>query len=468
MGPMNFENNQSVSDLVSVYEMKKQQGQIAFMEETDFLKLVKFYEEEERLNEALEVTEQAIQQYNFSADLYIKKAQLLIDNHQEDLALETLDLALIYAPTELEIQLLKSEAYIALELFSEALQLLNTLKDQTTSNKELSEIYFIEAHIYEHQEQFEQMFFALKAALLENPKHNEALERLWLCVELSRNYEESVALHEQILDKDPYSYLAWYNLGHANAYLGNYIEAIESFEFAFVIKEDFEFAYRDCAELCFELKFYRKALKYYQEILEHFEPDSELLLRIGQCYQYLESTNIARTFFLRALKLDPLNDEVLFHIGQCFANEEKWRSAISAYEEAIRIEDKQEEYLAALATAYHATDELVKSERYWKKAIQVAPEQSQYWVQLAQFLMKSNRGEEAMNFLEEAEKFSTGSDLMYCRIACLFFLGKRQEAIYWLGEALHEDFDMHKALFELLPELEEDSDVLNLISAYMA
>lgn len=468
MSPMNFENNQSVSDLVSVYEMKKQHGQIAFMEESDFLKLIKFYEEDERLKEALEVIEQAIQQYNFSADLYIKKAQLLIDGHQEDLALETLDVALIYAPSELEIQLLRAEAYIALELFGEALQLLNQLKDQTSNNKELSEIYFIEAHIYEHQEQFEQMFFALKAALLENPKHNEALERLWLCVELSRNYEESVALHEQILDKDAYSYLAWYNLGHANAYLGNYIDAIEAFEFAFVIKEDFEFAYRDCAELCFELKFYRKALKYYQEILEHFEPDSELLLRIGQCYQFLDSTNIARTFFLRALKLDPLNDEVFFHIGQCFANEQKWKSAITAYEKAIRIEDKQEEYLAALATAYNATDELIKSEKYWKKAIRVAPEQSQYWVQLAQFLMKSNRGEEAMNFLEEAENFSAGSDLMYCRIACLFSIGKRQEAIYWLGEALHEDFDMHQALFELLPELENDNDVLNLISAYTA
>ena len=312
------------------------------------------------------------------------------------------------------------------------------------------------------------MFFALKAALLENPKHNEALERLWLCVELSRNYEESIILHEEILDKDPYSYIAWYNLGHANAYLGNYSEAIEAFELAFVIKEDFEFAYRDCAELCFEIKLYRKALKYYQEILEHFEPDSELLLRIGQCYQFLNSTNTARTFYMRALKLDPLNDEVFFHIGLCYALEEKWKSAIKSYEKAIRIEDKQEEYLAALAAAYYAINEATKAEKYWKKAIGVAPEQSAYWVQLARFLMQSDRGEEALAFLEEAEHFSAGSDLMYCRIACLFATGKRQEAIYWLGEALHEDFEMHRALFELLPELERDIDVINLITAYMA
>jgi tetratricopeptide (TPR) repeat protein len=465
---MNFENNQSVSDLVSVYEMMKEQGQIAFMEESNFLKLAKFYEEEERLNEALEVIEQAIQQYSFSVDLYIKKAQLLIDGHQEDLALETLDMALIYAPSELEIQLLRAEALIALELFADALHLLNELKDQTDSSVELSEIYFIEAHIYEHQEQFEQMFFALKAALLENPKHNEALERLWLCIELSRNYEDSVALHEQILDKDPYSYLAWYNLGHAYAYLGNYCEAIEAFEFAFVIKEDFEFAYRDCAELCFEMKLYHKALKYYQEILEHFDPDSELLLRIGQCYQYLKSTNVARTFFMRALKLDPLNDEVFFHVGQCFASEGKWKSAIKSYEKAIRIEDKQEEYLAALATAYQAIEAPKKAEKHWKMAIRVAPERSEYWVQLAHFLINLNRGEEALSFLEEAEEFAAGSDLMYCRIACLFAIGRRQEAIYWLGEALHEDFDMHKALFELLPQLKQDDDVINLITAYMA
>lgn len=467
MSPMNFDKNQSIPNLVNVYEMMKKEGKIAFLEEKAYMVLAGFYEEEERLNEALDVMEQAIQQHQYSADLYIKKAQLLIDFHQEDLALVALDEALVFAPSEIEIQLLKTEAFIALELFNEAVTLICDLKKSTDEERILGDVYFLEAQIYESQEQYERMFYALKAALVENPKHKEALDRMWLCVELSKKYQESIILHEEIIDIDPYSHMAWYNLGHAQAYQGNYGEAIECFEFAIVIKEDFEFAYRDCSELCFELKLYRKSLKYYQEILEHFEPDSEIFLRIGQCYEKLESYTIARTFYLRALKLDPLNDEVFFHLGRCYAFENKWESAITALKKAIRIEDKQEEYMAAIAAAYQKIEAFEKAEQYWKKAVQIAPEESLYWVQLARFYMDTGNGSEALACLEDAERFSVGSDITYCRIACLFLVGKRQEAIYWLGEALLEDFDTHQMLFNYLPELEDDRDVINLISAYM-
>ena len=52
---------------------------------------------------------------------------------------------------------------------------------------------------------------------------------------------------------------------------------------------------------------------------------------------------------------------------------------------------------------------------------------------------------------------STKEKVIYCKIACLpFRLGKKQEAYYWLGEALSEYFLLHTALFELLPELKTD------------
>ena len=150
-----------------------------------------------------------------------------------------------------------------------------------------------------------------------------------------------------------------------------------------------------------------------------------------------------------------------------YAHENKWESAISSFRKAIRIEDTQEEYMAALASAYQRTDAYPKAEKYWKIAIKLAPEECSFWVQLAQYYMEVGRIDEALTCLEDAENFAVGSDITYCRIACLFLIGKRQEAIYWLGEALTEDFDTHNALFEFLPELEDDHDVISLISAYM-
>ena len=57
-------------------------------------------------------------------------------------------------------------------------------------------------------------------------------------------------------------------------------------------------------------------------------------------------------------------------------------------------------------------------------------------------------------------------DLLYSRVICLFNLGRRGEALYFLQEALLEDFGLHKMLFTELPHLEEDNDVLRIITNY--
>lgn len=465
--PMNYEENQFLLELVTDYEALREQGQEVVWEEKALAQVIEYYERENQLPRAIEATNYAIKTFAYSADFYLKKAQLLIDNQEEALALKVLEEASNLAPYDPEVGILRAEALCQMGLQEEALDLLEMLKTDADSAT-LANIYVCEAAVHESSEEYEQMYYALKEALQENPRHEEALEKLWLCVEATRKYGESIALHQEVIEADPYSYLAWYNLGHAHAYLGNYKEAIESYEYAFLTNEKFEFAYRDCAEMCFEVKQYRKALQCYEDILERFESDSEVYFCMGQCYQQLEDYTGARANYAKALNLDPYNDEILFCIGECYARAGKWKSAVKAFKKAIDIEDFREEYYAAIAEAYAELGEAEQAETNFKKAVEIAPDQIEYWMQYTGFLIETDRVEEALDVLHEAEDYSTGAELLYCRIACLFALGRRQEALYWLGEALEEDFEMHEALFEVLPSLRTDADVINIISGYLA
>jgi tetratricopeptide (TPR) repeat protein len=464
--PMNYDDNQGLIDLVAKYETLREQGEEVFWEEKTFLQVIEYYEREHQWSRAIESTDYAIQKYAYSADFYLKKAQLLIEDDQEAEALNVLAAAKIFAPFDPEIDIARAEALARMGLPEEALELLETMKENA-DKLTLANIYVCEASVYESSEEYEQMYDALRVALRENPRHEEALEQIWLCVETTRKYEESVVLHQEIIEADPYSYLAWYNLGHAQAYLGNYQEAIEAYEYAFLTNENFEFAYRDCAEMCFEIKQYRKALQCYEEMLERFEVDSELYYCIGQCHQQLADYDLARTCYAKALHLDPFNDEILFCIGECYAHAGKWKSAIRAFKKAIDIEDSREEYFAALGEAYFETGETQLAETNFKKAIKLAPDQIQYWMQYTGFLIETDHVEKALATLQKAENYSTGAELLYCRIACLFALDRRQEALYWLGEALEEDFELHEALFEILPSLRQDDAVTTLITSYL-
>ncbi|MCB0606829.1 MAG: tetratricopeptide repeat protein [Lewinellaceae bacterium] len=461
---MNKNRDDALNNLVAEYENISKQGLAVFLDEKAYQQLIDYYESEGLPEKALEVAGRAIQHYSFSVDFYLRQANLLIETHREHEALNVLEHAANFSPGELEIELLRAEAFIYLDQTDTALAILDACKAGAEGH-DLSDILLVEAVLFEQEEAYERMFISLRAALDLWPENEEALEKMWLATELSKQYEESVRFHETLLEDYPYAYLAWYNLAHAHACLGNYDEAIEAYEFAFSINDQFEFAYRDCAELCFELQQYGKALRLYLEMQEQFDPEGETLLRIGQCFQHLGKYEEAKEYFVKAIHIDPMDDEAHFCLGQCWAEKGNWKSAIRCYQKAIHIEDGREEYYLGMAEALEQTGDLTGAAFYFKASLEIAPEEKDLWLRYITFLLDTGQFEEALKCSEEAITFDLGAELIYSQAACLLRLGRRQEALYWLGEALLEDYEAHGVLFSLVPALTVDPDVANLIAA---
>src|SRR5690606_22624009 len=135
---------------------------------------------------------------------------------------------------------------------------------------DLVDIALCEAYLYEKQKQYEKMFEALKEALRIDPSNEEALEKIWWSVENCKMYDESIVFHKELLDRDAYSYLAWFNLGQGHSCNGDYEEAIEAMEYSFLINPDFELGYLECAETCIQIGKYEQALRIYRELIDNF------------------------------------------------------------------------------------------------------------------------------------------------------------------------------------------------------
>ncbi len=464
---MSGRNVQFIANLVEEYEVLREKNQIAAFDERDFKEIIAYYESDDQPTEALQAVEDALIVYNFSIDFHLKKAVLLIQNHCPKIAMDVLDLTAVLSPNNPRVDLYYAKALTKMGNPKEALAILEYLREKGPLFL-LPEILMAQVGIYELEGQSELLFFTLKHVLQVDPSNKEALDRFWLVTEENRNFEAAIEVYEGIIDKDPYSYMAWHYLGHAYEYIGDYEEAIDAFEFGIVANEAFEAGYRYCAELCYEMKYYQKALHWFEDMLVRFEPDGDLFLRIGQCYQNLGQLSMARTYLTRALHLDHLSDEAYFHIGSCFAMEGKWQSAINAYEKAIEIEKKQEEYYVAIAEAKYITGDWSQAEENFKMAIETAPEETRYWTHYASFLLEINREAEALEVLERASVEIEDDELLYYKIACLFAIGKKEEANYWLSEALHENYDLHVILFSILPELKNDPSIISIITAYSA
>ncbi len=459
--------NNLIVSLVSQFEHNYSNGNLEFISEKNLTELIHYYESELMYRKAIEVINIAIQQYNYNADFLVAKARIHLKMADFSQAFHYLEKAEKIAPFDTDIQILKAKVLASTEESDQALSIIEDLK-LSCSNWELVEVYLCEAFIHETLHDFDSMYFSLTHALRKDTKNEEALERIWLAVELSKRYIDSIRLHDQLLNKNPYSHLAWFNLGHAYACIGEYEHAIDALEYSFIVDHEFNNGYMDCADICMQISKYKKALEVFLEAEKIFGFDEELSLKIAECQYLLDDTSSAKVNLLKSIKMDPYSDEAYHILAKCYAKEEKWNHAIKAFHKAIAIDDGIEEYYLGIGQAYHQLGSFDKAEQLLKVATQIAPEESQYWTGYLSFLIKTRQIEKALDVIEnEAADATFGADILYCQFVALHLTGSFDHAVKVLEEALMEDIDQHSLIFELEPELKLNKQINSIINYYM-
>ncbi|MCO6461226.1 MAG: tetratricopeptide repeat protein [Saprospiraceae bacterium] len=457
--------NNSIPNIVSEYEAMSRKGDLGLLVEKDFIELILYFENESMYDKALEITDLAIERYNSTIDLYLKKAQILIALNNTSEAYKALDQALLLSPSETEVKLLKANCLIAEKEYSRALGLLNEVT-LTGSYHDKLNAAIAKATIFEKNKDFNQMFHQIKMVLDEEPSNEAAMEKLWYYMEGQRSYKQGIAYLNELLDRDPYAYLAWYNMGQALSCIGEYENALNAYEYSFLIQPKFEQGYKDCADLAFQMCKYRFALKIYLDALENIGPDSELFACIGECYMKLHDYKQARLNFRKAARLDPYNDEVYYHMGICFAADQKYDIALQHYFKALKIEDSREEYFAAAADAFYKSGDVDKANYYYLKATEIGGDAPEVWAAHVRFLYEIKEYDKAMEVLDEADMCTYSTELVYYKVLVLIALGEHAEAYELLKEAVSEDYDGHYLIFSVNPELIEDQELMSIINYF--
>ncbi|MBK9254706.1 MAG: hypothetical protein IPM42_04400 [Saprospiraceae bacterium] len=453
-------------NLIADFETKYEQGEIGYMQEKIYLQLIEYYEDEYLLDKALEVVNIALEQYQYRSEFYIIKARLLLCSNKIDEGIILLDQAEAIAPFEREITVLRARALAMKKDFHTALSILSDFKAVSTKT-DMVDILIAESYVYEYMKNYDVMYDCLAKAVIMDTKNEEAMERIWISAELSRRYDDSVKLHLEIIERDPYNYQAWYNLGHGYNCIWEYEKAIDALEYSFIINPDFESGYLDCADTCVQIRDFSKALQIYIDANSRFGPNNELMVNIADCFINLNKINTAKQWLLKSIKLDGFNDEAYYLLGQCYAKEQVWYNAINAYHKAIQLENRREEYYLGLAKAYLAVEDYNKATLNFQMATQTGPEETTYWREYVTFMIKLGLYDEAMQILDEAEDHTYGADLIYCRAITHYFIKEKIQCMELLEEALMEDFAQHSIIFEMAPELKLDKEI-NAMIRYFA
>lgn len=460
------EDREQLRELIRQFENLKNGRSHSFLEEDAFEKIIEYYQEKEDLKKAMEAAEIGSEQYPYSAMLLIKKADVLLANRRYREALDILDQATLLDAGDINLYILKTDAYLALDEPEKAVML---LEESLTlfEGEEKIELLFELADVYDDYEDFEKVFDCLKLVLEEEPTNEEALYKICFWTDFTGRNEESIRLHQKIIDEYPYSELAWFNLAAAYQGIKLYEKAIDAYQYAITIDEKFDYAYRNMGDAYIRLRKYKEAIEVLEKVNELAKPEDVIFEAIGHCYDRLKNFGQARFYYRKASHMRQDDSKLFYKIACTYFNEGQWESCLKQLDTAMKIHRLQAEY-NLLAGECKLQQGLYKDAvQYFSNVVHVRPRNVAGWESLIRCLYKAEYFEDALDQTEAAMKATNNKPIfLYFKAAVLFALTKNKEALLQLEEAMAQAPKMLKKFIELNPSILQNQLVVDVLARY--
>src|ERR1035437_389525 len=460
------QDREGMMDLLQQYNSMKQGNGYAFIEEDAFEQLIDYFDEKDDLSSALEAADYGIQQYPYSSILQIKKADLLIVKRHYREALVLLEKAELLDRGDINLYILKTDVYLALDQQKKAADLLEKAI-HLFDGEERIELLFELADVYDDYEEFDKVFNCLKLILEQDQTNEEALYKICFWTDYTGRNEEGIKLHQKIIDEHPFTELAWFNLGAAYQGVKLYEKAIDAYQYAIAIDEKFDYAYRNMGDAYLRMRKYKEAIEVLQKVLELTRPEDVIYEALGHCYDKLKNYAQARFHYRKASHLTPEDSHLHYKIACTYMNESQWESAIKNLENAMRIQRSRPDYNFALAQCYVQLNKTKDAIIYFSNFIKARPKNIKGWKELINCLYDAGFYEEALQQVHNALKNTTNKPLLiFYKTAVLFAMGKSKDALLLLELAMEKSPKMIKQLVELEPSLLQNHQVISLIAKY--
>jgi tetratricopeptide (TPR) repeat protein len=259
--------------------------------------------------------------------------------------------------------------------------------------------------------------------------------------------------------------LAWFNLAAAYQGIKLYEKALDAYQYAIVIDDKFDFAYRNMGDAYIRLRKYKEAIEALERVIELSKPEALIYEAIGHCYDKLYNNAQARLYYRKASHITPEDSKLYYKIACTYFNEAHWESAVKQLESAIVILPNQPEYNLLMGECKMQLGFYKDAIQYFSTVVSSRPRNKKAWEALIRGLYKSEFMDEAEDQVNSALDLTSGTTIfIYYRSLILFALGKSKEALLELETALLKAPRLLKKFVELSPSILQNQQVVDLIA----
>ncbi len=464
---LNWLDDEELVSVIEKFEAILRNEANYFFDVEELEKLTDFYLEMNNTHKALKAIHFGLQQHPFSTELKIRHAQVLIAAHKPQQANEILSSIEAISQQNIDYYFTRASVYSQLRMPQKALDNLKRALELAEESEDREDIYISMAFEYENLSDFPKAAFYLQETLKENPQNETALYELVFCFEIAGNNEGCINYLTEFIDNNPYSYNAWFNLGLTYSHANQYEKALDAFDYALAIHEDFPSALYHKANVLIYTEKYEEAIATLKEMMRKEEPDAMCYYLIADCYENLGNYSKAIGYYQRALKIDPYMGDAYCGMAYCNACSDRLHAATHNIEKALEIDANNPDYLMLYADIQKRMGYVEEAIEAYEKTISLKPDFEQAYMELIILHTTIDEYDEALQLLSEAiHELPLSAPIHFKLAAVLLRCGYTEEAILAFEKAMQLKADGFNSFLIDCPEAIHVKEIQQIIDTY--
>lgn len=433
--------------------------------------------------------------YFFDATEFEEIIQHYLNIGKHSLAHKAVQLGLEQHPTSVALKLLQVELLVFEDKIKEAVKLLNQIEALEPHN---DEVFLQKAIILSKNNKHAEAIKVLKKSLeyVEDPVDVWALmgmEYLYLddydnarlnfakcidvdfedysslyniiyCFEMNEQFEDAIKFLKSYIDRNPYSEIAWHQLGRQYFTLNRFEEALNSFDYAVIIDDSFIGGYLEKAKVLEELGRYEEAIENYLVTLELDDPTAYAYIRIGECFESLKETDNAIKYYKKAVHEDPSLDRGWLLLTDIYYKSKNYNKAVYYINKALEIDETNAMYWRKYANINIELGFYEEAVKAFYTCTNLGDTEIEIYLALADVLRFLGKFEDALRVLISAKKiYREFAEIEYRLCGVFMVLDKKDYALTHLKNGLVIDYNYHTIIKELYPSVFDNVEVQHII-----
>lgn len=449
---------------LSKFESMLKTNSVYFFDSIEFEEIIHYYIDSGKTSLAKKAISLGLKQHPNSVMLRLLDAELLIFYGEIEAASILLKELQAIEPTNEEVYIQQASIYSKNDEHFRAINALKIALDYTDDKADVLAMIGME---YLYLDNFDEARLSFSKCLENDADDYSSLYNIIYCFDMENKHQEAIDFLNTYINKDPYSEVAWHQLGRQYFILESFEEAVRAFDYAVLIDEHFVGAYLEKAKSLEELNKFEEAIENYKETLKLDDATSFVFLRIGECYEKLSETNLAIEFYKKAVHEDPLLDKGWIALASLELKLKKYNRALFYVNKAIEIDETNKLYWRIYAKININLEYFEEAVEGFEQCINLNDHDLEIWIGLADVLCFLGEFEDALkNLLKAGKYFNDSAEISY-RISALYFNFKNDmKGAVHLKNGLLVDFEYQSIFKELFPKVYEMNHVQSIITEF--